>query len=273
MEEEKYLYQNVMTPERGFQVRVLSNHKAGALLHWHEYFEVMYFISGEADLVCGSERYTARPGDFFIVNSNELHSIAGDSVNHHHICLQISPQFFSDVEFDNYIFKPYIQGDEQIREYIEKIVGVWEAREPAYDIEVKSIAYSLIAYLIRNHVTDLLSDSATQMRRNKLKTMNEIVMHISQNYHTHMTTSSLAEEFHLTEQYFCNIFKKATGQTPIDYINSRRAQKAAVFLKTTDKSITDVALSVGFDSSHYFTRVFKKYMGVSPREYRKNSGV
>ena len=127
----------------------------------------------------------------------------------------------------------------------------------------------LIAYLIKNHVASFLSDSATQNRKNKLQTINEIVMHISKNYHTHMTTSSLAAKFHLTEQYFCNIFKRATGKTPIDYINDRRVRKSTVLLKTTDQSITDVALSVGFDSSHYFTRVFKKYMGVSPREYRK----
>ena len=268
--DKKYHYEDVKSPERDFQVKVMSNHESGASLHWHEYFELLYFISGKSDFVCDNERYVAKPGDFLIVNPNELHSISDEQENHHHICLQISPQFFSDVAFDNYIFKPHIEGDPQIKEYIEKILVTWERHEPAYDIEVKSLTYSLIAYLIKNHVANFLSDSAVQFRKNKPKTINEIIMHISKNYHTHMTTSSLADKFHLTEQHLCTIFKRATGKTPIDYINRRRVYTAATYLKTTNKRITDIALNVGFGDSHYFTQVFKKYMGVSPREYRKN---
>ena len=153
---------------------------------------------------------------------------------------------------------------------MKKIVDVWKNHESAYDVETKSLTYSLKVYLVKNHTIDYLTESAIQIRRNKLKTINEIVIYISQNYHQHMTTATLAKEFHMTEQYFCHIFKQATEQTPIEFINKKRIEKDCVYLKTTDSNITDIALSVGFDNYHYFARVFKKHAGVSPREYRKN---
>ena len=261
------IYESVKTGDRGFQVKVLLNHQSGAPLHWHEYFELLYFLEGNINVLFGNEIYHTKPGDFLIVNTNELHDIEHTSATHH-ICLQISPQFFADVEFDNYIFKTYIHGDEYIKEYIEKIADVWQRHEAAYDMEIKSLTYSLMAYLVKNHTVDYLTGNAIQMRKNKLNIINEIVVYITNNYNQHMTTSTLAKEFHMTEQYFCHIFKQATDNTPIEFINKKRIEKAGVYLKTTDLSITDISLRVGFDSSHYFTRVFKKYMGVSPREYR-----
>ena len=99
--------------------------------------------------------------------------------------------------------------------------------------------------------------------------MGDILLYISQHYQSKLTTAELAEHFHLTEHYFCCLFKKETGQSPIDYINKYRIEKAGILLKNTDKNITDIAQQVGFDDSNYFSRIFKKYNGVSPRYYRK----
>ena len=61
------------------------------------------------------------------------------------------------------------------------------------------------------------------------------------------------------------------GMPPMQYVNSYRIEKAQTLLKNTDRSITDIALAVGFDDASYFARIFKKQTGMTPREYKNQS--
>ena len=65
------------------------------------------------------------------------------------------------------------------------------------------------------------------------------------------------------------VFRRATGQTPIDYLIRLRIQKAMEWLAGTSLSVTDIALKTGFDDSNYFTRQFRKATGETPTAYRK----
>lgn len=73
---------------------------------------------------------------------------------------------------------------------------------------------------------------------------------------------------HLNKDYFCRLFKKATGTSVIEYLNFARVCKAEELLKS-DMNITDIAYTVGFSSLSYFNRSFNKYKGYSPTCYRK----
>jgi AraC-like DNA-binding protein len=80
----------------------------------------------------------------------------------------------------------------------------------------------------------------------------------------------LAEVAGMSRFYFCHSFKEVTGQTISDYINYIRISMAESKLDNTDLSITDIALSVGFDDINYFSRVYKKHKGISPKAARRN---
>ncbi|MDC7231653.1 MAG: helix-turn-helix domain-containing protein [Spirochaetales bacterium] len=67
------------------------------------------------------------------------------------------------------------------------------------------------------------------------------------------------------------LFHRYTGQTPVDYIQSTRCDQACVQLKESRKSITEISFDLGFSSSQYFSRVFKKYTGLTPGAYRLSS--
>lgn len=73
------------------------------------------------------------------------------------------------------------------------------------------------------------------------------------------------------EHYFCHFFKNATSQSPSEYINHYRIEKALTLLNNTDISVTEIAMNVGFNDPNYFTRTFKKYTGKTPSEYRMNN--
>jgi AraC-like DNA-binding protein len=64
------------------------------------------------------------------------------------------------------------------------------------------------------------------------------------------------------------VFRKATGQTPIEYLVRLRIQKAMELLRTTDRTITEIAMDVGFNDSNYFARQFRRLTDRSPRAFR-----
>ena len=72
--------------------------------------------------------------------------------------------------------------------------------------------------------------------------------------------------------YFSSIFKSYTDLTFVEYLTERRVEKAKQLLKNTDKSIADISEAVGYKEPHYFSMIFKKSTGITPKNYRKHSG-
>lgn len=82
------------------------------------------------------------------------------------------------------------------------------------------------------------------------------------------TVAELSESYGMSEGHFIRQFKSYTGQTPLEYRAFKRTETAKSLLVSTDMSVTDISLSLGFDDPLYFSRVFKRQTGVSPRGYR-----
>ncbi|MFS0723650.1 response regulator transcription factor [Paenibacillus sp. 1P07SE] len=85
--------------------------------------------------------------------------------------------------------------------------------------------------------------------------------------------SEVAAHVHLNPSYFSNLFKKETGESVTGYIQSLRMQKAKLLLGSTDMKIFEIAEAVGFNDSNYFTHMFNKLEGRSPKEYRRQMGT
>lgn len=92
---------------------------------------------------------------------------------------------------------------------------------------------------------------------------------INMNYDKKIIIKDLAKESNLCVSRYIQIFKEMTGLTPKEYLMNVRIEKACEFLSYTNLGIKEIALSIGFDDQMYFSRVFKKYKGLNPSEYRK----
>ena len=84
-----------------------------------------------------------------------------------------------------------------------------------------------------------------------------------------MAMDQLARDVGLSRPHFFKLFKKQMGITPNLYLNTLRAEKAIKDLMTTDKSVTDIGLELGFSSQASFTRFFATNVGIPPSEYRR----
>ena len=98
------------------------------------------------------------------------------------------------------------------------------------------------------------------------------VAHIEQHYAEDITVEDLAAVANMSASRFYPVFREALGVTPVDYINHYRVNRAMMLLvNETDLSVEEISMRVGFESSTYFRRVFKKITGKTPKEYRKIS--
>ena len=100
-----------------------------------------------------------------------------------------------------------------------------------------------------------------------LKNVTLLLDWIDSNLTEPITLSSLAKKTGLSEKYICRIFKLYTSKTVTDYINERRIERACIEMAT--KSITEAAFASGFNELSYFCKLFKRYKGRTPSEYKR----
>ncbi len=91
---------------------------------------------------------------------------------------------------------------------------------------------------------------------------------ISKNFSRPLSLEEVAGYVHLNPSYFSTLFKQSTGSSFKEYLNMVRIEESKRLLADTDYSIIDIALATGFEDQSYFSKVFKKYTGLTPKQYR-----
>lgn len=101
------------------------------------------------------------------------------------------------------------------------------------------------------------------------KKLQIIVNYIDDNFSQQISIEELAQLVNLTKEYLCTFFKKHMGMTISHYIQNNRIAKAKMYLKRfPDKKVKEISVLCGFESASYFCMVFKKFVGITPEEFR-----
>ena len=100
--------------------------------------------------------------------------------------------------------------------------------------------------------------------------LDDILYYIDHNYQTNIKLESIAPLFGYNSAYLGKIFTKSTGESFNSYIDRKRIDQSKELLKENNLKVYDVAEQVGYKNVDYFHKKFKKYVGISPAEYRKN---
>lgn len=103
--------------------------------------------------------------------------------------------------------------------------------------------------------------------------MNQAAQFITERLHTDLGIDEVANTIGISSSYFCLLFKNRFAVTFVEYVTQQRIEAAKFMLASSDKSITAISSGVGYQERRYFTKVFQKQTGMTPKEYRSRFGA
>ena len=122
--------------------------------------------------------------------------------------------------------------------------------------------------LLSHHLADKHKESVSSRQ---VRVYGEILRFLSEKYLQKIALKDVADELHYSASYLEHVFRKENGMPLMKYLRLLKLEKAKELLLTTDKSVLDIAETVGFEDSNYFTAVFTNVFGLSPRVFRKSN--
>ncbi len=258
--------------------------------HSHPEFEIGYFKSGSGIYTVKNKKYDIRPGDIFLFGSDELHKITtirADSPMQT-LAVLFQPRLVWDAMTDDFssdllsafralgaknehrIDKTHAVYDKLVS-CIFNIEAEWNGQKPFYRKAIKNSILDFLITLSRASEELPDTDEADEAFRDVLPLINASVDAIEEHFCEELRIHDLASDCGMSQNFFTSCFKKINGITPKAYINSKRIDLAIRLIRTTDKSMLEIATLCGFNSSASFNKTFAKTTGKKPMEYRKNS--
>lgn len=215
--------------------------------------EIVYQINGSYTMTAEGKSYKIKQGDVIIMPPNITHSGISDGESYTDMYVQCTGGEFKEVQVVH-------DTDGAILPLMEMIYRATTERGDGYHKIADSLLEAICAYLTRYI--------------NK-KTKYEFVDNFKNLIYENLSNPDfdISEEIKksgYSTDHFRRCFKEETGATPLEYLTALRVNRAKKLLRATPyQSIDSIAAGCGFSDGFYFSRVFKKHSGVSPREYRK----
>lgn len=154
------------------------------------------------------------------------------------------------------------------KDNLKKIRFIYNARsEPTFPLKAQIAFMTIWTLLIEN--IPLIESEKIRLNDDLVITKN-MVGFVQQNYKNKVSLSDIAAAGAVGESKCCKLFARYIGKAPIMYLNQYRVSKSMFLLRTTDKSITEIATEVGFCGGSYYAEIFRKWIGISPTAYRNH---
>lgn len=258
--------------------------------HYHRFIELVFIVEGTCTHSYLGNETTLNAGDVFIIVPGEDHSYIGCENVVFINCLFFSDFLESEWEslkkmsgiYDFIVLEPlfrYTMNNDQILHlnsnefshihYLLLLIQKeYESKAAGYQIAAKTYMLAVLMSLGRLYEQTSKGKSHIKNRSNDL--IDKAIYFMNQNLSNHLLIDEIASKTYLCPDYFRRIFREVTGLSPVRYMNGLRVDKAKELLKNTDLSIGDIGESVGIYQAGYFSRLFTKSEGISPRQYRKS---
>jgi AraC family transcriptional regulator len=168
----------------------------------------------------------------------------------------------------------YIGGfsDPLLEQMGRAILAETQAETAAGSLLVESLSSSLAARLLYRYSNSPLDVAARPSRVGKLgpRRLNRVLEYIHAHLADTLDLRGMATAAHLSRFHFARAFKASTGQTPYQYVNAKRMERAKALL-VQDRPLGEIALTLNFSSQANFTRAFRREFGITPGQYREQS--
>ncbi len=274
-------HRTVVLPLACYETTINQNINGYIPLHWHDEFQFVLVVKGEAIFQINEEYITVQEGEGLFINSGYLH-MAKDKNDSGctYICLNVSPSFVLSQELYTTHVNPYIQATNipylllvpkelwanNMLASIMSINQLIKQNPPYYEIDISLHLTLIWKNLIINGI-ELEYEQTEMIKNHRMKKMlNWIHLH----YPEKILLDDIARAGQLSRSECCRYFKRILKKTPLNYLTDFRIQKSLILLQQPESNVTDVAYQVGFNSTSYFIDKFRKSMNMTPLVYKKH---
>ena len=255
------------------------------ICHWHEDIELIYILNGEMNYEINGKTVRLPKHSVLFVNSRQLHyGFSAHNEDCDFICVLFHPSLLrtnekifqtmaepiiSNEGIEFLLFHEQDCGDYRLLSgLMRELAALRECASHGYEWDVVGSLSKIWGVIFRNCET--LSAEMENGAHADRQLQRDMVSYIFSHYTESLTLEDIAVSGNVSRSKCCLIFKKYLGESPIDFVNSYRLEKSCHLLRNTAHSITEIAVSCGFNHSSYYTKMFSRKYGCTPSEYRKN---
>lgn len=246
-------------------------------MHWHNSMEIIYVLKGSMDVTVNEHISRLFAGDFILINSKELH--ATHSTPGEIFLLQLPYEFlkkhipgYEFVRFRDSVGRFSFPGENDLKPIFDQMAHLATDTGTEGRLRLTSLIYLLLAELVSSYMFRLTENAKLKNEKN-FKRLSLLMDYVKEHYTENISISHAAGLLHLEEAYFCRFFKKYTGQTFLEYVNSVRLQYVCEDMMHTDLPLGEILEKHGFHNYKIFSKMFHKIYGVSPRQKRRSWSV
>ncbi|UWP58208.1 helix-turn-helix transcriptional regulator [Ruminococcus gauvreauii] len=241
------------------------------LMHQHsDCFEVLLIHKGRGLYTLGYHQYEVCEGDIILCNSNTVHEeVPKTWQGYQTLCFAITNLCMPGLPSNHLIDErqcPVFHQPDQFHD-ICTLMKMMDRHARSMQPGDREICQNLMLSCMAL-INQMIEGRQEQTVPKERSLCIEVEDYIGRHYSEDLTLETLGKEFHISSYYLAHLFKEQTGYTLKQYIIRRRIGEAQSLLMDTKTSVTDIAERVGFEDAGHFSRLFSKYAGMSPSEYR-----
>lgn len=251
-------------------------------LHRHLEYEICLFPADHGTFLIQDREYAIRPGDVFIVNANDIHQpILRRDRNQGAIVTYFSASLFGDSQECGDWLAPFmfaarhganrIPADGRLQVLIRELLAAVKCGRSHWQLEARGLLTHILSRIATRFLGEYAVAEAKESRRAAHR-FGRVINYINEHLHEVIDVATLYEVAHLSRSQFSVAFRAAFGTSVTTYVQQQRVSRAKRMLLSTSMTVAQIAEATGFESSSFFTRVFKKHSkGMSPIAYRRRS--
>jgi len=283
----KILHYNELAKYTDFPLKVQYGYVESYFgMHSHDFTELVIVTSGYALHQIDNETYAVSAGDVCVLSDDVFHgfheakdlNIYNVMFEHSKMSVQTNelkqiPGFQALFALDKLYTKDnsYKCRMKLSKNQLTEIEGLLEKMSHEYKIGSNGFRTMMQAYF--TNLVILLSryfDEGSSVVDDRISKIADAIAFIEKHFTDNLSINQLSSIAHLSDRHFTRIFSEIFDISPMEYIITLRLNYARLLLLQKDTSITEVSISCGFCDSNYFSRIFKKVCGMSPREFRNS---
>ncbi len=277
---EKVKYDYIDYPVYSHRAYLSSFPDYAAPSHWHDDIEFVVVLSGKMLYNVNGEIVFLNEGEGIFVNAKQIHfGFSEDNRECDFICTLLHPMMLCvTYAYERDYVMPvlhnrdvgYIKledGNSWQKSIIESVKTIYSIKDNEdAPLKIQNLFSNIWIQIYEN----IEKENNVKRKSAEIITIKNMMGYIQKNYSEKMSLSDIAYSGSVGQSKCCKLFAKYIGQTPNEYLIKYRLDKSASLLSSTDMSVTEIANTVGFNSSSYYAETFRKWYKKSPSEYRKH---